>query len=349
MDHFVLRDSSLGQYITSDGVIAEANDAFCRILKCAPGYVVGRPVTDFLLPEDHDYLSRGETQLEVHYHSGELDAPVLAMASVTPIVTGVPSNSLVLTQVQDLSAKEKLERDLRRNATDLEQFAYIASHDLREPLMTMAAYASLIQRKCGNGLSADGMQFLQEILDASCRMERKIDDLLAFSRAGRDVPMPGFRLATVFKSVTRMLGHKIAETHADVTMGGPDPHLKGNPDLIGQVIQNLVLNGIKYRGKQWPKIEVGATPAGPCCWTISVKDNGLGFPMEHHDKIFGVFTRLYTQEEYPGTGIGLAIAKKIVQRHGGKLWAESTPGQGSTFFFTLQAIDHDHPNTACGG
>jgi PAS domain S-box-containing protein len=340
----IFYDSHLGQYLTGPGdVILDVNPAFCQLLKCSRDHLIGRKVQDFLLPDDQDYLARGKPQLEIQYQSGELSDPIWALATITPVASSQQTPWVTLTQVQDLTAKKQLEQDLRRNAKDLEQFAYIASHDLREPLMTVAGYATLLIRRCQQDLSADGRHFLDEILTSTMRMERKIDDLLAFSRAGREAPTGTFHLKDALEDAEKMLERVIGRTGAGITLTGNPPRLRGDQSLIAQVLQNLISNSLRYRSKEPPVIKVQANPAGPYCWVIGVQDNGLGFSMEHHDRIFGVFTRLYTSEEYPGTGIGLAIAKKVIERHGGRIWAESAPGQGSTFFFTLTA-DTDAPN-----
>lgn len=332
--------SGIGQYLTTlEGLILEVNPAFASLLQCPRDHLRNRPIQDFLLPEGSDYLLREESQVELQYQSGELVDPIWALATKTPVLNKHDQPVLWLTQVQDLTAKKKLETDLRRNAKDLEQFAYIASHDLREPLITTAGYATIMQRRCKDSLTDEGRHFLEQILTSTKRLELKVDALLAFSRAGRDEPKGTVDLEAAFAEAVLALDRVIQRTQAEVTYTGPRPLiLKGNHELIAQVLQNLLSNALKYK-REAPKIKVGAKPAGPCCWIIQVEDNGLGFPMEHHDRIFGVFTRLYTPEEYPGTGIGLAIAKKVVNRHGGRIWAESVPGLGSTFFFTMQAAN----------
>lgn len=342
----VFSESLLPQYLTGEnGRIMDANEAFGKLLGCPREYLSGRKIQDFLLPEDADYLTRGSHQLEVQYQSGELTEPITALATITPIRGPSGSVWMNLTQVQDLSAKRALEQDLRRNAKDLEQFAYIASHDLREPLMTMAGFATLLKKREGSTISEQGKHFIEEIIAATMKMERKIDDLLSFSRTGRETPTGVVDLVVALEDAKRMLGRAIGRSGATIEGPVSVPPLKGDQGLIAQVLQNLISNSLKYRGANTPQITITAEPAGPCCWTVAVKDNGLGFSMEHHDRIFGVFTRLFTSEEYPGTGIGLAIVKKIVERHGGKIWAESTPGAGATFFFTLAAANDS--NSTC--
>lgn len=220
--------------------------------------------------------------------------------------------------------------------TDLEQFSYLASHDLREPLMGLAGFASLLQKRYSGAIDAQGQHFLEQIIDGAKRMETKLDDLLAFSRAGRTSTAGAFPLGTAVEEAQRLLVRKISETQADISVVDPLPVVSGDRSMLAQVFQNLFSNSIKYRRKdQKPVISVKAEATEDEYCTIAVQDNGIGFDMRHHDRIFGIFQRLYTVEQYPGTGIGLALVKKIVERQGGKVWAESVPGQGTTFFLKL--------------
>jgi PAS domain S-box-containing protein len=242
----------------------------------------------------------------------------------------------LLLQLQDITELRRVQGDLQRNNDDLEQFVYIASHDLREPLTSVAGFASLLRKRFGDRLDSEGLHFLDEILDSAKRMEQKIDDLLAFSRAGRSGVIVGtFHLGASIEEGRRNLVRRIEEAGASFDVQDDLPTLQGDRGLIAQVFQNLFSNSIKYHGEDPPRISVHVEPYDDNYWLITVKDNGIGFDMQHKDRIFGVFQRLYTVEEYPGTGIGLAIAKKIVERHQGRIWTSSEPGKGSTFYFTL--------------
>ena len=230
----------------------------------------------------------------------------------------------------------KLIEQLETAKEDLEQFAYIASHDLREPLIGIAGYATLLKKRYSGQLDEAGQRFLEGIIEASKGMEAKIDDLLAFSRAGQGAPHKDFPLGASIDEAKRSLVGRIKHSGASIILKGAIPTARGDRSMIAQVFQNLIGNSIKYRGKDVePVIEVEVWPHNDTHWCISVKDNSIGFDMEHKDRIFKVFQRLYTVEQYPGTGIGLALAKKIVERHGGEIWAESKAGKGSTFYFSL--------------
>lgn len=241
---------------------------------------------------------------------------------------------------QAIQAKKDLERQkelLEAANESLEQFVYVASHDLREPLVGVAGYASLLKRRYADKLDATGQNYIEKIMASCKQMETKIDDLLELSRAGRETPNGAFPLGAAVDQAKRSLVGPIAQTSAEINYQDL-PVVRGDRGQISQVFQNLFSNSMKYRKKEAiPVIEVSAQTyeEDPSRWLIAVKDNGLGFEMGQAERIFGVFQRLYSFEEYPGTGIGLAIVKKIIDRHGGQVWAEAQPNCGSTFFFTL--------------
>jgi light-regulated signal transduction histidine kinase (bacteriophytochrome) len=219
---------------------------------------------------------------------------------------------------------------------DLEQFAYLASHDLREPLTGLAGFATLLQSRCDDQLTDDCKHFLKQIIEGTKRMEEKLEDLLAFSRAGRAKPTGAFPLGQAIEEARRALVRSIAETKATINIKGELPVVEGDRSMIAQVFQNLFSNSLKYRrGDKPPRILIEAEPHDDGSWRVAVRDNGIGFDMRYQERVFGVFQRLYTIEEYPGTGIGLAIARKVIERHGGTIWTWSKPDQGATFYFTL--------------
>lgn len=223
----------------------------------------------------------------------------------------------------------------------MEQYVYIASHDLREPLIGVAGFATLLQKRYGDKLDDQGRHFLTEIVRGCKSMEQKIDDLLELSRAGRGTPNGPFPLGAAVEQARRSLVGSIGKSGAVITFDNL-PLVRGDRSQIAQVFQNLFSNSIKYQAKDaTPNITVTAETYAedPTCWVITVKDNGIGFDMAHADRIFGVFQRLYTVDQYPGTGIGLAIVKKIIDKHGGKIWVLSQPGIGTTFYFTLAKTD----------
>ncbi len=227
-------------------------------------------------------------------------------------------------------------QELSRSNADLEQFAYVASHDLQEPLRTMTSFAQLLRRRYQGKLDANADDFIHFIVDGATRMQGLITDLLAYSRVGsRGKETVSTDCAAVFDQAVANLQTAIVESGAVVTHDSLPTVPCDGAQLI-QVFQNLVGNSIKFRDSHSPRVHVAAEPR-PSEWVFSVKDNGIGIDPEYAQRIFEVFQRLHTRTEYPGSGIGLAIAKKIVERHGGRIWVESQPHQGATFFFTLPA------------
>jgi light-regulated signal transduction histidine kinase (bacteriophytochrome) len=229
---------------------------------------------------------------------------------------------------------EAAAEDLARSNRDLEQFAYVASHDLQEPLRIVAGYLQLLERRYKGKLDADADEFISFAVDGAARMQHLINDLLAYSRLGtHSKPFGPVDTEAVLRRALANLRTSIQEAGAQVTHD-PLPSVVGDATQLTQLFQNLLSNAIKFRGKDAPKIHVSACPDGGH-WLFAVQDNGIGIDPQYKDRIFAVFQRLHTREKYPGTGIGLAICNRIVERHGGRIWVDSQPGHGSTFHFTI--------------
>jgi light-regulated signal transduction histidine kinase (bacteriophytochrome) len=226
---------------------------------------------------------------------------------------------------------------LARANTDLQQFAYSASHDLQEPLRTISLYSQLLHRRSGMDLSADGSQIIRVICEASAHMQQLISDLLAYTRAGhvyKSVTAPA-DMNIVAEKVIAMLQGSITDNGCRITTGTL-PCVQVHESHVQQVLQNLISNSMKYRSDERnPEIHLWAERQD-AFWRISVRDNGIGIAPEYAEKVFGVFKRLHGNK-YSGTGIGLAICQRIVEGYGGRIWVESEVGQGSTFQFTLPA------------
>ncbi len=224
--------------------------------------------------------------------------------------------------------------ELARSNQELEQFAYVASHDLQEPLRVVTGYVQLIERRFKGQLDADADQFIDYIVDGASRMRQLITDLLNYSRVGtRGAAMSPTAVEAVLGRVLADLREVIAESGAAVTHD-PLPNVLADEMQLAQLFQNLIGNAIKFRSERRPEIHVSASRDGDG-WLFSVRDNGIGIEKQYRDQVFVIFQRLHTRQKYPGTGIGLAICKRIVERHGGRIWLDSTPGQGTTFHFTL--------------
>jgi signal transduction histidine kinase len=231
-------------------------------------------------------------------------------------------------------ALEEKTEELARSNRDLEQFAYVASHDLQEPLRMVTNYVQLLDRRYKGKLDPDADDFISFAMDGAIRMWKLINDLLAYSRVGTQVKkLEPTDCETVLKHSLDNLKVAIEENEALITHD-PLPTVMGDHLQLGQLFQNLIGNAIKFRGKDPPHIHISASQNG-IGWTFSIRDNGIGIAPEYVERIFIIFQRLHNREEYPGTGIGLSICKKIVEQHGGRIWVESELGIGATFYFTL--------------
>jgi signal transduction histidine kinase len=224
--------------------------------------------------------------------------------------------------------------ELTRSNAELEQFAYVASHDLQEPLRKVRVYLELLERRCRARLDDEAAQFIAFAVEAAGRMQVLIHDLLSYARVGsRGRPFEPVDCAVPFGEAVANLEAAIRESGATVTHG-PLPAVQADAAQLVQLFQNLLGNAIKFRGPRPPAVRVDAERDG-CWWHFAVRDNGIGIEPRYLDRLFVLFQRLHTQGEYPGTGIGLAICKKIVERHGGRIGVDSQVGEGSTFRFTL--------------
>ena len=232
---------------------------------------------------------------------------------------------------------EELTEELQRSNKELEQFAYIASHDLQEPLRTVTSSLGLLERHYKGHIDEEADQFIAYAVGSARHMQQLIKDLLAYSRVTtRGQAFKLVHLESLLSNALESLKISIEESETTITLPDRMPLVRGDTTQITQLFQNLIGNAIKFRGDDPPDVLVGVEhdPARNE-WVISIKDNGIGMDMQYAGKIFTIFQRLHTTDQYPGTGVGLAICKKIVERHGGRIWVESELGKGSTFFFTL--------------
>ncbi|KFE71174.1 PAS domain-containing protein [Hyalangium minutum] len=271
---------------------------------------------------------------------------VFAVFGTEPISREVADTLAAVVEIINQGVeRRRAERDLRRHAEELsrsneelQQFAYVASHDLQEPLRMVASYTQLLARRYRGKLDADADEFIGYAVDGVNRMQRLIQDLLAYSRVGtRGREFKPCAVGPVVQRAVENLRKVMEEVGGEVRVGEL-PAVLGDETQLIQLFQNLVANALKFHGKAPPRVEVAAEAHGRDGWRFTVKDNGLGIDAQYFERIFIIFQRLHGREEYPGTGIGLAICKKIVERHGGRIGVESRPGEGSTFWFTLPAV-----------
>jgi PAS domain S-box-containing protein len=258
--------------------------------------------------------------------------------------TELDGTQCLILVARDISARKQAEVVLRRTADELhrsnlelERFAYVAAHDLQEPCRTICSFAQLLERRCGEALGEEGREYLSYLSAGAQRMRELIQGLLRYSRVDSNtLRFEQVSLAGLMTSALGDLSGAIDQTGAVICVGDL-PDLRGDAMQLHQVLINLVGNALKFQPPgQRPRIEVDAQRAGEF-WQISVRDNGIGIAPEYVDEIFGMFRRLHGGAAYPGTGIGLALVKRIVEAHGGSIWVESTPGHGSTFRLTLPA------------
>jgi PAS domain S-box-containing protein len=270
------------------------------------------------------------------------DFPIEIMLSPLESAEGI----LVTAAIRDITERKKSEqhlvktvRELKRSNDELQQFAYVASHDLQEPLRMVASYTQLLAKRYKGRLDSEADEFIAYAVDGSNRMQGLIQDLLAYSRAGTN----GKALREVssekaLKDALSNLRATIQECGALVTHDSL-PAITSDDTQLVQVFQNLVGNAVKYRSAEVPHVHVSATKNGGKDWIFSVRDNGLGIDPQYFERIFVLFQRLHGREQFKGTGIGLTICKKIVERLGGRIWVESQPEKGSIFYFSLPERD----------
>ncbi len=255
----------------------------------------------------------------------------------------VSGQRLVITAIRDRTeqqvAEEALSKyslDLARSNAELERFAYVASHDLQEPLRMVSSYTQLLSRRYKGKLDANADEFIGYAVDGANRMQKLINDLLALSRVGTQArPSEPVDTGGILRRVLSDMKGTIEAAEAQIIAPEQMPTVLADGTQIGQLFQNLVGNALKFRGQEPPRIEITVEEEEAGLWRFSFKDNGIGIEPQYFERIFVIFQRLHGKESYPGTGIGLAICKKIVERHGGNLWVESQPGQGANFLFTL--------------
>jgi PAS domain S-box-containing protein len=257
-----------------------------------------------------------------------------------------PSGVLVTAAIRDITARKRAEEhlfktleELKRSNDELERFAYLASHDLQEPLRMVASFTELLAKRYKGRLDADADEYIAFAVDGSNRMQKLIQDLLLYSRAGGgDHALEDVSSEMALSNALHNLEGAITESGAVVTHDEL-PVIKTDAFQLTQVFQNLIGNAVKYRSASVPQIRLGVTKDAAAGWIFSVRDNGIGIDPKYFEKIFVLFQRLHGRDDYSGTGIGLAICKKILQRLGGRMWLESQPGLGSTFYFSLPAGD----------
>ncbi len=340
--------------ISAEGKITDVNTATEEVTGRSRDELIGSDFSDYFT--EPDKARKGYQQV---FADGFVRDYPLAILHQSGRITDVLYNATVyrneageiqgiFAAARDITDRKRAEEALRRSHNDLEertaelarsnadlqQFAYVASHDLQEPLRAVVSYLQLLERRYAGKLDEKADKYITHAVEGGLRMQGLINDLLAYSRVetlGKTLQVVD--VERVVDDALRNLRVAIGENDAAITRD-PLPPLRADQVQLTQVFQNLIANAIRFRSDAPPQIHVGAEPQDDG-WRFSVTDNGIGIDMKHAERIFVIFQRLHSRRAYAGTGIGLAICKRIIERHGGRIWVESALGKGSTFYFTL--------------
>jgi len=339
--------SPIGTYIIQNGHFRLVNRQLAYILGYEEDELIGRPSLGFVLAEDRDTVRENAVRMLKAGCSLGYEFRIITkqarikwvMETVAPV--HYQRKRATLGSLVDVTERKQVEErlkqitaEMQRSNTELEQFAYVISHDLQEPLRMISSYTQLLAKRYSKKLDSDADEFIGYAVDGAKRMQTLLQDLLEYSRVGtRGKPFSLVNCEHVVEQAMANLKIAIKESGASVSYDVL-PTVMGDEGQLVQLFQNLIGNAIKFRREEPPKVHIWARRRNSVV-TLSVNDNGIGINPEHGQSIFEIFRRLHTREEYPGTGMGLAICKKIAERHGGHISVQSQPGQGSTFDFSV--------------
>ena len=333
----------------AEGNLSFGNEAAHNIFGISPEQSnTGSPVLQIIIPDDRDRardnmqrLLDGEKLGGIEYTAIHRDGSHIPVNMYANRIIGGNKAVGLRGIIVDISTHKQIEKELKetlnkleQSNAELEQFAYVASHDLQEPLRMIASYTQLLARRYQGKLDADADEFIGYAVDGAHRMQKLINDLLSYSRVTTGSrPFEMTECETIVDQALLNLQLAIEESDTTITRD-PLPTVMVDPPQLVRLFQNLIGNAIKFRRDAAPEIHIGARKEGNE-WLFSVRDNGIGIDPQHSDRVFIIFRRLHSKAEYPGTGIGLSICRKIVERHGGKIRVEPNDDNGSTFYFTI--------------
>lgn len=343
--------SDLILIVDGHGRIAYASDSAATLTGFTASMLLGMPLLGLFHQDDRPAVEsllnlpvrdsdRGETR-EVRFNTQDGAWRIGEIVCVNrlndPAIGGFVVTVYDVTEKREAAqALERQASELKRSNEDLQQFAYVASHDLQEPLRMVIGYMGLLEKRYTGKLGPEADEFIGFAVDGAKRMQALIKDLLVYSRTGTQAKeAQEVDCSAILGKTLATLNITIQENNARVTHDEL-PLVRAEGTQLGQLFQNLIGNALKYRNGNAPEVHIGCRRAGTF-WEFFVRDNGIGIDPQFAQKVFIIFQRLHTKEQYPGTGIGLAVCKKIVERHGGRIWVESKPQEGSTFYFTLPA------------
>jgi PAS domain S-box-containing protein len=331
-----------------DGNILDANEAFLQMVGYTRAEILSGTVRwrDMTPPKYAHLDDIALEEMAIKGVSATFEKEYIRKdGSYVPILIGAAilegDQSMGIAFVLDNTKRKQAEVELKktsenlaRSNSELQQFAYVASHDLQEPLRMVASYMQLLERRYKDKLDNDAQEFIAYAVDGATRMKTLINDLLQYSRIEtRANPLELTDMENALNQTLSNLEMAIKETNAVITHDAL-PHIIADSMQMVQLLQNLIDNGIKFHSDKLPQIHIGAKQ-NENEWVFSVRDNGIGIDPQYFNRLFIIFQRLHSRDEYPGTGIGLAVCKRIVARHGGQIWVESEVGEGATFYFTI--------------
>lgn len=349
----VISETVLDAIISADGkgCVVYVNGSAATMFGYSRDELIGMPLT-IIMPER--YRNLHETGIRRFSATGQtkIIGQTIEVAGLRKDGTEFPveisltnwnsdGNQFFTAVIRDISGRKNAELELQRwtaelerSNSDLQQFAYIASHDLQEPLRMIASYIQALQEDYAGKFDENGEEYMRIIVESSLRMRKMIEDLLEYSRVGYHLDkMEDVDCSKLLVQVCELMNDVTTKNCARITHNHL-PVVTAHGVLLARLFQNLLSNALKFRSEAQPEIHISAADRGSH-WEFSFNDNGIGIDMKFKDKVFVVFQRLNQHSRFPGTGIGLALCKKIVENHGGKIWFESEPGKGATFFFTI--------------